>query len=197
MINQPITVVLSMHNAEQHLQRTVREVLDLAHSFVGTFSIVIVDNGSTDETYESACELSRVYPQIDVFRQSVQQGLPRVLEQVRGKCLGEAVLVHDGVADVDVDQLRSMLQSASADEQLLPQQAVADSTSNTSCASRRLGSLRSLQNTMERAHRPLAGFCWMRLGQPLVPRRCRELSPTTVVTSLPGFPMTSAVAPIA
>jgi len=54
-----------------------------------------------------------------------------------------------------------------------------------------------LQSTMERAHRPLTGFCWMKLEQPLVPRRCREVSSTAVVSSLPGFPMTAAGAPLA
>ena len=59
------------------------EVLELANMFADEFSIVIVDNGSTDETYETACELARTYPQIKVLRQSVRQGLGRVLEMVR------------------------------------------------------------------------------------------------------------------
>ncbi len=189
MINQPITIVLPMHNSEQYLQRSVREVLDLAHSFVGDFSVVIVDNGSTDETYETACELGRVYPQVTVLREPFQQGLRRVLEVVSNNCKCQTVICHDGVTAINVDQLRSLLHSAASAQQTSVQDTRIESGNGASCGSRRLGSMRSLQESMERVHGSLTGFNWMKLEEPLVPRRCFESTPTTVMSAKPNLPM--------
>lgn len=189
MINQPITIVLPMHDAEQYLQRSVREVLDLAHSFVGDFSVVIVDNGSTDETYETACELGRVYPQVKVLREPFQQGLRRVLEVVSNNCKCQTVICHDGESEINVDQLRSMLHTAASSQAVPAQASRMESAHGASSGSRRFGSIRSLQESMERVHGSLAGFHWMKLTDPLVPRRCIDATPTTVVSAPQNLPM--------
>ena len=193
MINEPITVILPLHNAEQHIQHSVREVMDLAHSFVGDFSLVIVDNGSTDETFETACELERVYPQIRVLREPFQQGLRKVLDSVRNYFPGQTVICHDGMTEVNVDQLRSLLQSAANNGESQAKEYSNTPASDSSLGSRRLGSMRNLQESMERAHGSLAGFSWMKIDEPLVPRRCVEVTPTTVVSTLPNMPMNSPV----
>lgn len=186
-MTHPITIVLPMTNAESLVQRSVTEVLELAYAFDGEFSIVVVDNGSTDETYETACELAATYPQVTVLRQPVQRALPRVLETVRSFCRCEAVVVHDGMAPVDVEQLRGLL-LATEDQQRV---AVESSASG----SRRFGALRKLQANMESAHGSIAGFRWMKLEKPLLPRRV-EATSTTIVTAMPNMPLTESMLPI-
>ena len=196
MTNQPITVVLPMYNAESLIQRSVREVLELAHSFTSEFCVVVVDNGSTDETYETACELSSVFPQIRVLRQPVQQGLQRILELVRKNFRCEAVVVHDGVTPIDVGQLRRVLNSQGSVEETTPRTSAQPTSEQSASGSRRFGALRTLQANMESAHGTISGFRWMRLEEPMLPRRCVEATSTTVVTAMPNMPLTQSTLPI-
>ena len=195
--NQPITIVLPMHNAESQLQRSVREVLELISSFDSGFSVVIVDNGSTDETYESACELAKVYPQVSVMRQSIPQGLPSVMELVQRECTCEAVVVHDGVTPIDVDQLRNLLVTTPMANTPSREDTAASTRERSVLGSRRFGALRQLQANMEAAHASIAGFRWMRLNNPPLGRRSVEANSTTVVTAMSSIPVTQTVIPLA
>ena len=177
-----------MYNFERQLRGSVLEVLDLAHAFAQNFSIVIVDNGSTDETYETACELACTYPQIKVLRHSVRQGLGRVLDMVRSSFAMEMVVVHDGVSPINIDQLKTVLGSTDGTRADLAAESMRDAAGEGTSASRRFASLRALHDSMEYVHRSLRGFCWMKLEKPLVPRRCRETGPTVVLGQLGNLP---------
>jgi hypothetical protein len=191
-LDQPLTIVLPVYNFERKLRRSVLEVLELAHWFAQDFSLVIVDDGSRDETYETACELARTYPQITVLRQPARQGLGRVLEMVRHNVVTDMVIVHDGISPIEVDQLKSLLESHAANLEQLAAESMREATGQGSCGSRRLASLRSLQDDLEHAHRRLTGFCWMKLDKPLTPRRCHELTPLATFPALGSLPTPSA-----
>ena len=76
-------------------------------------TVAIVDDGSTDETYETACELARDFPQVCVFRQPLRGGLGPVLEQVRLRLGVTEAIVHDGIGTIDVHELAAMLTTPS------------------------------------------------------------------------------------
>ena len=196
VLDQPLTIVLPMVNFERQLRRSVLEVLELANVFADEFSIVIVDNGSTDETYETACELARTYPQIKVLRQSVRQGLGRVLEMVRDNFVREMVVVHDGVSPIDTAQLKTVLNSDDYTNTELAAESMRDATGQSASASRRLASFRPLHDSVEHVHRSLRGFCWMKLEKPLLPRRCRDMGPTVVVGQLDNLPTQASPVPL-
>ena len=197
VLDQPLTIVLPMVNFERQLRRSVLEVLELANVFADEFSIVIVDNGSTDETYETACELARTYPQIKVLRHSVRQGLGRVLELVRNNFPREMVVVHDGVSPIDIAQLKTVLNSDDNTNTKLAAESMRDATGQSDSGSRRFASLRPLHDSMEHVHRSLRGFCWMKLEKPLLPRRCRDVEPTVVVGQLDNLPTQASPVPLA
>lgn len=196
MLDQPLTVVLPVYNFERKLRRSVLELLELAHSLTGDFSLLIVDDGSTDETYETACELARTYPQMRVLRQSARQGLGRVLEIVRNNLATEMVVVHDGISPIDVDQLKVLLHSHIADREDLATESMREATGEGSCASRRMTTFRSLHDDLDHAHRRLRGFCWMKLEKPLTPRRCRAVGPAATFPSLSALPTTATPLPL-
>jgi hypothetical protein len=179
---------LPTYNFERELRRSVLEVLELANAFTHEFSIVIVDNGSTDETYETACELACTYPQIKVLRESVRQGLGRVLEMVRNSFAMEMVVVHDGVSPINIAQLKTVLSTTGSARTDLAAESMREVAGEGTSASRRFASSRALHNSMEHAHRSLRGFCWIKLARPLVPRRCREAPSPVVLSQLGGGP---------
>lgn len=190
-MDQPLTVVLPVHNCERQLRSSMQDILDLAPLVASPLNIVIVDDGSTDDTYETACELVRRYPQLTVFRQPMQRGLGPALELVRNRMAVENVIVHDGVSAIDVNELQQVLQEmSSADSES------ASASATESSGSRRFAAVRALHNRMEEAHRSASSFRWLQLDKPLVPRRRATVLPpltsTEGVMATPTFdPLTS------
>lgn len=170
-LNQPLTVVLPMYNRERMLISSVMDILELSPMLSTAIEVVVVDDGSTDETYETACELARVYPQVTVLRQSVHQGLGAALDLVRRRLNVEMVVVHDGVSPVDASQLKAVVKSNPQSEGYLQQSRTRAASMVDSVGSRRFASIRALHDSMEHAHRSMTGFCWLQLEKPLVPRR--------------------------
>jgi len=170
-LNQQLTVVLPMYNCERSVRSSVLDVLELAHSIATTMEVVIVDDGSTDETYETACELARAYPQVKVLRQPVRQGLGAAMELVGRRLSVDMVVVHDGAMPVDPSQLKKLLQMDSRSDASSRQSAMRETAVASSMGSRRFASVRALQQSMEQAHRRVTGFRWMQLERPMVPRR--------------------------
>ncbi len=184
-LKQQLTVVLPMYNSERHLRWSVMEVLDLAHSISSMIEVVVVDDGSTDETYETACELARTYPQVKVLRQPVRQGLSAALELVGRRLPAEMVVVHDGVTPVDSSQLKTLLQRDPQFDVSLRQRAIRETAAANSVGSRRFASARILHQSMEQASRHVTGFRWMQLAKPMVPRR-RAMSVPIAMSMAPA-----------
>lgn len=163
-----------MHNREGRVRSTVNDILDLAVQVRTGVRIVIVDDGSTDDTFECACELSRRFPQVIALRQSLRSGLSAVIDLVRNRLNAGIVILHDGVSPVNPESLRGFM-LATKDDARERARAAHTLAEFDSCGSRRFGAVRSLHDHMERAHRNLVGFCWLKLEKPIVPRRRQVL----------------------
>jgi len=172
-LDQPLTIVLPMHNQERRLRSIVLDVLELTELSCSGLEIILVDDGSTDDTYETACEMARAYPQISVLRQPYRQGMRGILELVRNRLSVEIVLVHDGVSAFNLVELKHLLNMGTPDWQRRTGNSFRDSKKVRSNGSPHFSTMGSLQANMEQAHRTICGFCWLRLEQPLVPRRRR------------------------
>lgn len=94
-MEQSISVVLPVHNAEATLARSVADVLDVLPDLTNRFEVLIVDDGSTDLTAESADELARRFPQLKVVRHATQQGIPAVVKTGLRQAYGDLVVVQD------------------------------------------------------------------------------------------------------
>jgi len=94
-VEQSISVVLPVHNAEGTLARSVADVLEVLPDLTNRFEVLIVDDGSTDLTAESADELARRFPQLKVVRHATQQGIPAVVKTGLKQAHGDLVVVQD------------------------------------------------------------------------------------------------------
>lgn len=99
-MNQTLSVVLPVHNAETTLTRQVRDLLELLADWQTRFEILIVDDGSTDQTPECAQELAREYPQLRLLRNGRRQGKYSAIRRGLRSSQGEVVLVHDDSSPV-------------------------------------------------------------------------------------------------
>lgn len=161
----PLTIVLPLHNAERQVATTVREIFEAAQSVSSSVSLVIVDDGSDDETYEEACQLSRYYPRMTVLRQPVRHGLGAALDLVRDRVAVDRVLMHDGVSPICASQLVPLLRPQQTQTSDMATERAVPSASELLC-SRRVAAEAPSQESNHRAHTPLSGFHWLTLEAP-------------------------------
>ena len=100
-----ISVVVPVHNAERTLATCVVDLLDVLSDVAPDFEVLIVDDGSTDQTDEVAFGLAHQYPQVRVARHTVQQGMEASVETGVSQTAGDVVIVHAGPNPVNPDDL--------------------------------------------------------------------------------------------
>jgi glycosyltransferase involved in cell wall biosynthesis len=104
----PVSLVLTVHNAEAGLQSRTEELLELMAELSEDFEMLIVDDGSTDSTEEVAHEVAREYPQMSVRRHAAQQGPLAAAETGMRHTQGEVVFVQDYHAPAQSSDLRRL-----------------------------------------------------------------------------------------
>lgn len=109
-MNPSLTVVLPVRNAELTLRRHVTEVLEMASELTNRVTVLVVDDASQDDTYDTARELAARYPQLKVMRNSRQRGLGPTLKSLRTLVKSDVVMVHDGTSSIKADEIRALWQ---------------------------------------------------------------------------------------
>ena len=181
-MNSPVTIVLPVYNVERTLRRVVARILELTEIAARRLRVVVVDDGSTDGTYEAACELARQFPQINVLRQPFRRGIGPALEEVRRRLGAGQVVAHDGVTPIDVDELATLLTNSTEHDETVTGPTAKDA-SDQGRGSRRFAAVSTLHARMAEVHRA-ASFRWLQLDEPPAPRRKRPLpSPATNAAS--------------
>lgn len=179
------TIVLPVYNRERTLRPEVLRILDLAEILHRRVVVVLVDDGSRDGTYETACELARQFPQVRVLRQPYQCGLGGALDQVRLRLGAEQVVAHDGIAAIDLDELAELLTAPEPLRSAAP--TAPRETTAEPCGSRRFATPMSHHSRQPAAARGLRSFRWLRLDEPVKPRRIRGAhSPASNAVAAPA-----------
>jgi len=84
-----LSVVLPVYNAQNSLPHLIHQMLDILPDVASEFEVLVVDDGSTDQTEEIAQDLAIRYPQVRVVRHAKRRGGEAVIqtgyEQTRGK----------------------------------------------------------------------------------------------------------------
>ncbi len=108
---ESLSVVLPVYNAESILVSRVEEVLDTIAELTSEIELLIVDDGSTDQTEEAALELARRFPQIRYVRQPRRQGIMLAAKTGIQTTDGDTVMIHDiesPLSSVALQELWSM-----------------------------------------------------------------------------------------
>lgn len=148
-----LTVVLPIHNAERTLRRDVADILEAAADLTPLVDVLIIDDASTDETFETASDLAHLYRQVRVMRRSSRSGLGQTLKEVQASIASDVVIVHDGESRINGDQLRLVWRQ----QQVLgAMREQSGGRQGVSFADLRRPAV--TQPAMEAAHRRLMGF---------------------------------------
>jgi glycosyltransferase involved in cell wall biosynthesis len=115
-----LSVLLPVRNLQSSLSTSVHEILDVMAELTSRFELVIIDEASTDGTWEVARELAQLYPQVRSLRTHVAESAPahsnRISErrtQVRA-AQGDVVIAHDGSSPIDAHEIVRLWRSLAA-----------------------------------------------------------------------------------
>jgi glycosyltransferase involved in cell wall biosynthesis len=99
-----ITVVVMTYNEADTLPSAVNELHDALNALGETYEIVIVDDGSTDDTARCCTDLVRTFPSVRVVRHAVNRGLGGVYRTGFCEARGEFVTFFpaDGQFSADI-----------------------------------------------------------------------------------------------
>jgi hypothetical protein len=89
-----LSLIFPVHNAETTLCASVHRLLEVLPEVAARFELLIIDDGSTDQTSELAHELAREYPQVRIARHERRRGVEAALSTGSAKAQGELLLVQ-------------------------------------------------------------------------------------------------------
>jgi len=164
--------VLPVYNGESTLGHAVEETLELASEMTSQFSILIVDDGSTDDTLEVARELAARFPQVSVLREPIRRGLGPVIEKIAARIPSEVVFVHDGVSPLDMNQLQALWRQEQSGHLARENQPM-QSNDTIENSLQELRNIPALHASLAHAHQPIVGFHAIQPTQ-----KSEELSPS-------------------
>lgn len=101
-----LSIIVPVQDAENILTTKVNELLEVAAELTSDFELLIIDDGSTDDTEEMAMELSREFPQVRTIRYSEQRGEMSAARVGIANTTGEVVLIHDINSPLSGDAVR-------------------------------------------------------------------------------------------
>ncbi len=188
-MNKSLTIVLPVHNAESHLRKNVIELLELASDLTSRFAVLVIDDGSTDATSEVAEELAAHYPQVTVRRQRMRRGLSATIDYVERRVRSDAVIVHDGVTPIDLQQMRREWQTW-VDRLATREKAALAAPAAPRDNMQDLADFPAIQAAMERAHGRALGFQAIAPGRAFaaLPDVASPVEPDTARTDAAHFP---------
>ena len=100
-----LCVVLPVSNVETTLATDVKRLLDAASQIESAFEVLILDNGSRDDTFDIACDLATEFSQVRIVTLRITTGLGRLVEMARTRTEAEWLCIHQGVGRICADDV--------------------------------------------------------------------------------------------
>jgi hypothetical protein len=92
--DQSLSVVLPVYNAQNTLPHLIHQMLEILPDVTSEFEVLVIDDGSTDQTEEVARDLAIEYPQVRVTRHAERLGGEEVIRTGYERTRGKVVIVQ-------------------------------------------------------------------------------------------------------
>jgi glycosyltransferase involved in cell wall biosynthesis len=105
-IRGKVSILMPAFNESENIDRNLREVVDTFTRFADEFEVILIDDGSSDDTYLYAGRVSREFPGVvRVVRYDVNAGKGNALVAGASYVRGEYVVFLDADMDLHPSQL--------------------------------------------------------------------------------------------
>lgn len=110
-----ISVIIPMYNEEDNVLRTLLEVNSVMNDY-NNYEIIVVDDGSTDDTFRLAEEFVSTHPHVHVYMQPVNMGMGRALRTGFEKADGDIIITIDADLSYNVSHINLIISELLNDE---------------------------------------------------------------------------------
>jgi len=120
-----ISFVIQVHNQELSISSCVKSLFNCALNYRGPSEIIIVDDGSTDDTYQAAWSaigsLQKEMPQIHarVLKHMAHLGEQEVARTGANKAMGEYLVLTDAATPCDCVSLNNLIDTISSTQRTM------------------------------------------------------------------------------
>jgi glycosyltransferase involved in cell wall biosynthesis len=148
-----ISVFFPCYNEEDNIRRTIERTLDVLAGLAADFEVIIVDDGSSDDTGKIADQIARGNSRIKVVHHAANLGYGSALRSGFAAAAKELVFYTDGDGQFDISELPPLLP-------LIKQYDI------VACYR---------QNRRDRLIRKINGWCWTKLVCLLFGMKIRDI----------------------
>lgn len=111
MAKPRLSIIIPAHNEEARLPDTLRQVIEFSERQPYPVEVLVVENGSSDRTFQIAQALASAHPQVQVL-QNVHSGKGRAVRQGMLAAQGEYRFMCDVDLSMPVDEINRFLPPA-------------------------------------------------------------------------------------
>ena len=112
MVNTPkisITVFFPCHNEQDNIETLTIRTLKVLETISDDYEVIIVDDGSTDQTAQVAKKLTQQSPHVRLVQHPVNQGYGAALQSGFGAATKQWVFYTDGDGQFDINELPPLI----------------------------------------------------------------------------------------
>jgi glycosyltransferase involved in cell wall biosynthesis len=99
-----LSVVIPAHNEATHIEKNLLHVLNYLHSKKRAFEVVVVNDGSSDNTFDIVETLARSHPELVVVSYLKNAGKGNALQKGIAASKGRFVLIADADLELPIEQ---------------------------------------------------------------------------------------------
>ena len=100
-----LSYILPVCNGERSLKDQVLRLLDILSDLTAEFEILIIDDGSHDDSFNIAGELSHLFPQVSCLRNQLEYGQAAAEQSGLRHTSGELVMIQDRAITPSVKEI--------------------------------------------------------------------------------------------
>ena len=100
--------MLPVFNAQSYLEQTVLSLLDVVPELTSDFEVLIIDNGSSDDTADAAQSLVARYPQLRLIQNQRRLGSQAAIGAGLAVARGEVVFLREDGTRLDLAHIGSL-----------------------------------------------------------------------------------------
>ncbi len=180
-----LCVILPVHNAQSSLRDDCCDILEVAAEVADNFGVVIVDNGSVDDTYDIATDMSLEYPQVRVLHLATRNPIEKACSAALRLVKAKTIVAHDGLGPVHAGEILEQCLKSRPEPESADQIAEFCTQSSPGAWLRRYLPWAEAHADLQRVHAKLSGF--RRLERPghreLVPGSQRIVGEYELISS--------------
>jgi glycosyltransferase involved in cell wall biosynthesis len=109
MLEQKLSLILPAHNEAENIEAVVNRALEVLPKVTAAFEIIVVNDGSRDETGEIVSRLATAHPEVRLVQHEVNQGYGAALTSGFRAATGRSVMFMDADRQFDIADINVLL----------------------------------------------------------------------------------------